>query len=243
MNLYNSEFYKNRHRNTLNAAETILTIVQRAVPEVKSAVDLGCGVGTWLYALEQRGIKDVCGVDGKWVNKSYLKIQKECFVEHDFGKDPDPGIGRTFDLAISLEVAEHLPSTSAKGFIAMLTSLSDYVLFSAAIPGQTGKGHINEQWPGYWISLFENRGFTGFDCIRKSIWNDKMIPFWYRQNILLFVKNERIMDLKFECSSNNHIPPEVYLLSFKRVTDPPGIKQSLKVLFQAFGRRTRKLWE
>ncbi len=237
MNLYNSEFYENRHENTLYSAESILSIVQRVVPEISSAVDLGCGVGTWLYVLERRGAADICGIDGNWVNKEYLKINKECFIEHDFSKGMNPGIGRTFDLAISLEVAEHLPSGSAKEFVSLLASLSDFVLFSAAIPGQEGKGHINEQWPDYWISLFKNRGYTGFDIVRKSVWDDESIQFWYRQNILLFVKNERIIDLKCEGSSKDHTPPEVYLLSFKRAVAPRGIKQALKELFLAVRRR------
>lgn len=87
MNPYNKEFYENRHKNTLYAAETILSIVQRGVPEIKSAVDLGCGVGTWLYVLEQSGGTHVCGVDGDWVNKDYLKIQKEHFIEHDISME------------------------------------------------------------------------------------------------------------------------------------------------------------
>ena len=70
MNLYNNEFYENRHKNTLHAAETILSIVQGVIPEIKSAVDLGCGVGTWLYVLGQRGAADICGVDGDWVTEN-----------------------------------------------------------------------------------------------------------------------------------------------------------------------------
>jgi SAM-dependent methyltransferase len=237
MNLYNNEFYENRHKNTVYSAETILSIVQRVVPEIKSAVDLGCGVGTWLYVLEQRGATDICGVDGSWVNKDYLKIQNEHFIEHDLSKDTNPDIGRTFDLAISLEVAEHLPSNSAEGFVSALTSASDFILFSAAIPCQGGAGHINEQWPNYWISLFENRGYVGIDVIRKSIWNDKSIPLWYRQNILLFVKKERLGDLKIENALNDHILPEVYLLYLERAVISPGIKETLKRLSLAVRRR------
>lgn len=242
MKLYKDEFYENRHRETLYDAEVILSIVKRIIPEIKSAVDLGCGVGTWLSVLKQEGATDICGIDGNWVNENHLKIQKEYFIKHDFSKDTDPDISRTFDLGISLEVAEHLPSHSAKSFISLLTSLSDFVLFSAAIPGQGGVGHINEQWPDYWISLFEERGYIGIDAIRKNIWNDKAIHFWYRQNVLLFVRNERIMDLKIEGSHNDHIPPEVYLLSFKKAIAFPGIIQSFKGLFLAIKRKIERMF-
>jgi SAM-dependent methyltransferase len=240
--LYSKEFYKNQYEATLYAAETILSIVQRVIPEIKSAVDLGCGVGTWLHVLEQRGVTDICGVDGNWVNKDYLKIQKEHFIGHDLSKDTDPNIGRAFDLAISIEVAEHLPSNSAQGFVSLLTNLSDFVLFSAAIPYQRGVGHINKQWPNYWISLFEKRGYVGIDVIRKNIWNDKSIQYWYRQNVLLFVNKERIGDLKIDNSFNGYIPAEAYLTSFQRAIAPPGIKQSLNNLFLAARRRMRRMF-
>lgn len=236
MSIYNNEFYEKRYENTIYSAEKVLSIVQEIVPEIKSAVDLGCGVGAWLSVLEKRGATKVCGVDGNWVNKDYLKIQKENFIEHDFSKDVNPNIGQTYDLAISLEVAEHLPSSSAKGFVSSLTSLSEFILFSAAIPYQGGIGHINEQWPDYWITLFENRGYVAIDIIRKRIWNDEKIPAWYRQNTFLFIKEDRIKDLKIEYLPHNHIPPEIYLLSFKRVICP-GIKQSLNGLFSAVKRR------
>jgi SAM-dependent methyltransferase len=241
MTLYNDKFYENRHKNTLYSAETILSIVQDSIPEIKSAVDLGCGVGTWLSVLEKRGATKICGLDGSWVNKDYLEIQKDSFIEHNFSKGIDPIIDRTFDLAISLEVAEHLPPSSAEGFISLLTSLSEVVLFSAAIPQQGGTGHINEQWANYWISLFENRGYVVADIIRKRIWNDESIPRWYRQNTLVFIKKERIQALKVKSSYSDYIPPEVYLLYFNRLATP-GIKQSLRALFLAFRRRILRMF-
>ena len=59
MTVYNDEFYKNRHKKTLYSAEIILSIVQEIIPEIKSAVDLGCGVGTWLSVIEKRGATDM----------------------------------------------------------------------------------------------------------------------------------------------------------------------------------------
>jgi hypothetical protein len=61
---------------------------------------------------------------------------------------------RTFDLAICLEVAEHLPPEAAEGFIDSLTRLAPVVLFSAAITFQVGNQHLNGQWPDYWATLF-----------------------------------------------------------------------------------------
>src|SRR5690606_35475831 len=99
-----------------------------------------------------------------------------------------------FDLSISLEVAEHLPESRADVFVDNLTRLSDAVLFSAAIPGQGGTGHVNEQWPTYWIERFAARGFRLADVVRPAIWEDDRMPYWYRQNTLLFVKESRLAD-------------------------------------------------
>ena len=56
-------------------------------------------------------------------------------------------IDRRFDLALSLEVAEHLPPECGSEFVQTLTDLSSVILFSAAIPFQGGTDHLNEQWP------------------------------------------------------------------------------------------------
>jgi hypothetical protein len=70
------------------------------------------------------------GYDGPHVTP--LCIPKDRFAAVDL-RQPLPA-DRKFDLAISGEVAEHLPAT----LVGTLTSVSDVVLFSAAIPGQGG---------------------------------------------------------------------------------------------------------
>ncbi len=237
MNLYNNEFYENRHRNTVYSAEKILSIVGEVLPTIASAVDVGCGVGTWLNVLQERGATDIQGIDGDWVNRDFLRIPREDFLEHDLNTDIK--LNKKFDLAISLEVAEHIDPDNAGSFVSSLASLSDFILFSAAIPNQGGVGHLNEQWPDYWISLFRDEGFVGMDIVRKRIWDDESIPFWYRQNILLFVKKTRIPDVKIADLSDT-IPGELYLLSFKRAMIPPNIMQSLQSLFKAVKRRIKR---
>jgi hypothetical protein len=169
-----------------------------------------------------------------------LVIDEAEFVDDDLAGEPRPETRTRYDLAISLEVAEHLPPTAAAGFVSLLADLSDFVLFSAAVPGQGGVGHVNEQWPDYWISLFAGHGYSCLDVIRKRIWDDESIPLWYRQNILLFVRDERVNELELGCSPEDHIPPETYLHLFRRATADRGIKQSLRDLVRAVGRRARR---
>ncbi|MSS76123.1 MAG: methyltransferase domain-containing protein, partial [Methyloglobulus sp.] len=72
-------FYQSRHQQTQYAANTILTLALAALPKTKSAVDFGCGVGTWLTVLKEKGVEDIQGFDGSWVEQSLLEIPKQNF--------------------------------------------------------------------------------------------------------------------------------------------------------------------
>jgi hypothetical protein len=180
--LYGHNFYASRDASTRQAADVVLGIICKKLT-VRSAVDVGCGVGTWLSALNG----DVQGIDGPWVDTTLLKIARSNFLTTDL-RNPIR-LPKRYDLCISLEVAEHIPAACAQTFVESLTGLSDNVLFSAAIPHQGGTGHVNEQWPSYWSALFHAKGYGCQDFIRPLIWNDRRIPLWYRQNILFFQKH------------------------------------------------------
>lgn len=155
-----------------------------------SVIDIGCGGGHWLAAFRECGVAKVHGVDGTYVDASQLAIPRECFTPHDLSQPF--ATTATYDLAMSLEVGEHLPASAADGLIALLTALAPAVFFSAAIPFQGGTDHINEQWPEYWAERFAARGFATFDCLRDAFWGHPDIAPWYAQNMLLFVRKEAI---------------------------------------------------
>lgn len=152
----------------------------------RSIVDVGCGTGTWLQVARQNGIDDVLGLDGAWVRPDALEIPPERFLATDLAAPPT--LDRTFDLVLSLEVAEHLPPSSAERLVDQLTALAHVVVFSAAVPGQGGDGHANEQWPEYWCELFARCGYEVVDCLREVFWNDDAVDWWYAQNLLLFAR-------------------------------------------------------
>lgn len=153
-----------------------------------SVLDVGCGTGTWLKIFEECGVKDYLGIDGEYVDLSMLKIPNNRFRPEDLSKPVD--LNRKFDLVVSLEVAEHIPESSADVFIETLSKHGNVQLFSAAIPGQGGQHHINEQWPEYWEKKFNDHGFYFHDIIRPIIWNNERIDYWYKQNIFLVNKEK-----------------------------------------------------
>lgn len=183
---YTNNFFTNLERESFQSAKAVVPIVNRFIKPA-SVVDIGCGTGMWLKAwYEDIGVKDILGVEGPYVKSEMIKAPADKIIFKDLKNKLD--IGRQFDLAMSLEVAEHLPANSAETFIQTLTDLSDIVLFSAAIPEQGGTYHINEQFPEYWAIIFKKFGYVAVDCIRPEIYNNPRVEWWYQQNILLFVK-------------------------------------------------------
>jgi SAM-dependent methyltransferase len=155
-------------------------------------VDVGCGVGSWAASFAASGIEKVIGVDGTNVDRQQLQIDPDCYVAADLTKPFS--LDQRFDLAVSLEVAEHLPPQRGASFVADLVRLAPAILFSAAIPGQRGRSHLNEQWQGYWASLFADHGLVPVDVVRPKVWNDSRVEWWYAQNTFLYLTVERARD-------------------------------------------------
>lgn len=165
---YDQDFFLRTYNVNRRSAEIVLSTLFEVV-DIRSAVDVGCGLGTWLEAAQQLGVDSILGIDGHWLRDEVeLKIDRNQVIFQNL--EEGFAIDSKFDLAISLEVAEHLSAESADGFVENICSLSDLILFSAAIPGQGGKNHINEQWQSYWANKFENNEFNAYDFIRQRLW-------------------------------------------------------------------------
>ena len=238
---YESYFYANRYQQTVAAAGRILDLVLPRLPPIRSAVDVGCGVGAWLSVLQEKGVADIVGVDGAWVDDKLLKIPVEKFQRADLSGPLN--LERKFDLAICLEVAEHLPPDRAEGFVAELAEAADFVLFSAAIPFQGGYGHLNEQWQTYWVDLFARQGFTVRDWVRPRLWTDTSIPVWYRQNLLLFVAEHRLPELAPAPDGvvDAALPLDlVHPKDYLSKVDPESLRLGLAVFRRAWKKRWKK---
>jgi SAM-dependent methyltransferase len=191
---YTQSFFDCVGPGSLQSARIVLPILFDLI-QPKSVIDVGCGTGTWLKSCLENGITDILGLDGDYIDRDTLLIDPSQFTPIDLTKLTSPP--RRFDLAICLEVAEHLPPRCSKNLIRYLTEAAPYVLFSAALPGQGGVNHINEQWPQFWRDLFQDRGFLRLDPIRPKIWLNTDVQQWYRQNIYLFVRAEDVSETSF----------------------------------------------
>lgn len=121
----------------------------------KIVLDVGCATGLYLASFEERGIGGIGFEPARdEAEKAGLDISKEWIYDKPYDS-PERG----FHLTLCLEVAEHLPPEESETFIKNLCSSSDIIVFSAAQPGQGGKGHINCQSKEYWVELFQNNNF------------------------------------------------------------------------------------
>jgi hypothetical protein len=182
---YSSRFYdRDFDRTSRSAAATVPVLLEclgaAGASSPASVIDIGCGRGVWLKAFGDRAVK---GRDGPWTRQDRLLIDPARFTATDLSQpfaEPE-----RFDLAMTLEVAEHIDPPQADQFIANLTGLSDTILFSAAISGQGGQHHVNEQPLTYWAEKFAARGYTVFDVLRPRLWHNGDVCWWYRQNMVL----------------------------------------------------------
>lgn len=185
---YNNVFFVNHLHEPYQSAQAMVPLLYETF-KPSSVVDFGCGVGNWLKVWkESTPVKDLLGIEGPYIKKELYKIPEEMIMLTDLKNKVE--LGRKFDLVISLEVAEHLPHESAETFVSSLVAAGDVVVFSAAIKGQLGTYHINEQYPEYWAAIFKKFGYEVVDYLRPMIWNNQSIEYWYRQNVLIFIKPE-----------------------------------------------------
>jgi SAM-dependent methyltransferase len=182
---YTNDYYCAHRQGAQQSARVLVPMVLRYVHS-RSVIDVGCGQGTWLSVFREHGVEDVWGVDGSHVDERLLEIPAQRFLAADLSRPLS--LKRRFDLVVSLEVAEHLPADCADDFVESLTRLGPVVLFSAAIPYQGGACHLNEQWPSYWANRFHDRGYEPVDCLRRHIWEDRRVEWWYAQNALFYVE-------------------------------------------------------
>ncbi|PKN88653.1 MAG: hypothetical protein CVU46_00150 [Chloroflexi bacterium HGW-Chloroflexi-8] len=225
--IYDNDFFSKHDLISYKSAVSFVPILFDLF-EINSVVDIGCGIGSWLKAFQDHGVTNIKGYDVSNLQKSDYLVPYENlelnfdFISRDFPND------KKYDILLCLEVVEHLPEKKSFEFIKKLTELSPVILFSAAIPGQSGHGHINEQYPSFWNEIFQKFSFIEIDFIKPLIWNNYEIAWWYRQNMTIYVNRELLIQY-----------PKLYQISKKinEQTNEPKLILVSETIFKEYNKK------
>ena len=152
--------------------------------------DIGCGEGHLVGLAAKMGIPSF-GMDLNCLPNLFLNGE---IVKHDLTGNLRDLYVAPANLTFSLEVGEHLPEDQAIKYCHYLSQwTSEYLVFSAAIPGQGGSGHVNEQPKEYWRDRLKDEGFVYLDQMSddlKVMWEIVAgKAWWYPQNVQVFFKS------------------------------------------------------
>lgn len=176
VDLYGPSFFAGRTGTVMASASVIVPMIVNYL-EPESVLDIGCGMGEWVMAFYETGTRVVAGVDiAAPVHPLLLRADlSQPFLEMG-----------NYDVVLCLETAEHLPESAADTLVDHCVRHAPSVVFSAAVPGQEGKGHINCQPHEYWHEKFAARGYKMFDPFRPQLRGETKVSPWYRDNIFLY---------------------------------------------------------
>jgi 2-polyprenyl-3-methyl-5-hydroxy-6-metoxy-1,4-benzoquinol methylase len=191
MSNYSKNFYDSVSNRAVVSARITAEVLSGSLSP-KSVVDIGSGQGVWLHSIceEFSTVERAVALDLQPHESIFFEELKHSINDFEFvqvnfeesSKIPN----QNFDLAICLEVLEHLsPKTAVRVAQEMGTKCS-FVIFSAAISGQGGTGHINERKFSYWMNLMAEQGFIALDVFRPALSKSKEVPGYYKQNMMLF---------------------------------------------------------
>lgn len=190
--MYDNFFYKQHELGAIKSAKRYAEICTRYY-RPKSVIDIGCGRGAWLTAFKQTGATRLTGVDGSWNSQNDMMDQSIEF--HARNLDQSIDFDGQYDLAICVEVAEHLGKSKSYQLVEELVKLAPVIIFGAAFIRQGGQGHINEDYHHNWANLFAVLNFDVFDLFRAEVWEDDNVSWWYQQNTFLYVNRLHPLNL------------------------------------------------
>ena len=114
-------------------------------------MDFGAGDGWWSYAFLKMGVS-AAALELDAIAKEFIPEGVGVVIQ-DLRKPFN--VGGYYELLLCLEVGEHIPKEDVEIFCKNIADHTwRHLLFSAAMPGQPGTGHINLQTPEYWASKF-----------------------------------------------------------------------------------------
>jgi hypothetical protein len=179
--IYSDTFFDYINQSARASAKPFVSLLFPLL-KPKTVIDLGSGRGVWMDEWRKGGAEDVLAVVGDYVDRAQLAVAPEQFMAANLTQPVKTG--RRFDLAQSLEVGEHLPTEASDVLVDSLTRGADRVFSSAAVTGQGGEFHVNQQPLCFWQDLFAAKCCVVYDCVLTALKDNKDIAPWYRYNAI-----------------------------------------------------------
>ena len=197
--------------------ETIPLLVQRLWEAFgpRSVIDFGCANGLHMKHFMEKGV-EVMGIEGAAAFAN--EIQKNAWYADYLIQDiREPfNMGKKYDLAICIEVLEHLEEKYAKIAVENICNHANQFFITASdIP--KGKVHINAKPKKYWIDMFES--ITRIKYLHEETLNMQSIFADYgnailnknmQKNIMVFCDLNVYPELKCEGKFDTSRPADIY---------------------------------
>jgi SAM-dependent methyltransferase len=191
LEVYDDDFYARNQEEGLKLAEWFVPLLKETF-KFSSFIDVGCGTGHYLLYCQKMGVSDVFGIEGSPFAFKHLLVANNLVVKHDLRNVYQ--FERRWDIAISIEVAEHIDLVDTDNYIRILCDAADVVVITAAPLGQGGTRHINEHSLEWWSNKFSRCGYkydlASVDKMIAGMKNagsvGKYVTSWFEPNIMVF---------------------------------------------------------
>ena len=180
------------HFETLakKAAPIVSRTIANLFPSIRSVADIGCGTGEFAYHFSALGFRVSACENSSYGRKLAINKGLDCHPL-DLSLDPPSTLSGFFDAVICFEVAEHIPFDLSHRLVEYCSSLTDFIIFTAAPPGQGGTGHISEAPFEYWIAAFKLRKMVyceDLTSMYRALLSEELVDQsrWLWKNTMLF---------------------------------------------------------
>jgi SAM-dependent methyltransferase len=171
--IYNPLVHAAFERSARRNAPPLIEAIRRHVPHARSLFDVGCGTGTFAAEAKSSGLTvAACEYSARLRKRVEAKGVKVFPFDVSKPKSYASIPELPYDVALTTEVAEHVPESLADAFVEFVHAAGRTIVFTAAQPGQGGTGHINLQPREYWIRKFEAIGARYDDALTTAIRSD-----------------------------------------------------------------------
>jgi cyclopropane fatty-acyl-phospholipid synthase-like methyltransferase len=178
---WNGETAHHHHVHSEQLSEWICNFIIEQ--EIETITDFGCGLGQYCDDIESQTMCQAIGVEGSKPKEAVFNT----IHEFDLTKDLSINFGFSSDLAISLEVGEHIPKEYMTTYLDNITHhANEYLITSWAVRGQDGFGHVNCLDNHEIIPEFEKRGFELMEKETedaRSVIEDK--AHWFKNTLFV----------------------------------------------------------